>query len=50
MKYLLRHGGLGLLLLLFWLPSASGQSPLDGQIISKIIITNIGPQMASAMN
>ena len=47
MKYLIRHGGLGLLLLLFWLPAASGQSPLDGQIISKIIITNIGPRMAS---
>src|ERR1700677_727194 len=47
MKYLIRHGGLGLLLLLGWLPAAFAQRGLDGSPISKIIITNIGPQMAS---
>lgn len=47
MKYLIRHGGLGLLLLFAWLPAASAQRTADGPLISKIIITNIGPQMAS---
>ncbi len=47
MKYFIRYGGLALLLFFCWLPAASGQSVLDGQTITKITITNIGPQMAS---
>jgi outer membrane protein insertion porin family len=47
MKYLLRHGGLGWLLLLGWLPTALAQRGVEGAPISQIIITNIGPQMAS---
>jgi outer membrane protein insertion porin family len=47
MKYLIRHGGLGLLLLLGWLPAATAQLGSADPLISKITITNIGPQMAS---
>jgi len=47
MKYLIRHGGLGLLLLLGWLPAVLAQHATDGLTISGIVITNIGPQMAS---
>ncbi len=45
MKTLIRHGGIGLLLLLFWLPTASAQTALDR--IAKIVITNIGPPAVS---
>jgi len=47
MKFLFRHGGLALLLLLGCLPSALAQRAADGMTISKIIITNVGPQMVS---
>src|ERR1700722_14257301 len=45
MKFLIRHGGLWLLLFLGWLPAASAQSSLD-RVVS-IVITNIGPKVAS---
>src|ERR1700679_134039 len=45
MKYLIRHGGLGLLLFLCWLPGASAQTSLDK--IASVVVTNIGPKVAS---
>lgn len=45
MKCLLRHGGLLALLLLGWLPAASAQIPFEH--IANVVITNIGPQVAS---
>src|SRR3954469_9661402 len=45
MKFLIRHGGLWLLLLCSWLPAASGQSSLDR--VAKIIVTNVGPAAVS---
>jgi outer membrane protein insertion porin family len=45
MKSLVRHGGLLLLLLLCWLPAASGQTSLDR--VAKIVVTNVGPAAAS---
>ncbi len=45
MKYLIRHGGLWLLLLVCWLPSASAQSSFDK--VAGVIVTNVGPKVAS---
>jgi len=45
MKFLIRQGGLWLLLLSCWLPSASAQ--LSGGRVSAVVITNIGPAAAS---
>src|ERR1700722_4934641 len=45
MKFLLRHGGIILLVLSAWAPTAWGQA--DFEKISKIVITNIGPQAVS---
>src|SRR5579859_7145615 len=42
MKCLFRHGGLLALLLLGWLPAVSAQ-----ERIASVVITNIGPQVAS---
>jgi outer membrane protein insertion porin family len=45
MKTLIRHGGIGVLLLFCWLSDATAQSALDR--IAKIVITNIGPAAVS---
>lgn len=45
MKFLIRQGGLLLLLLLICLPSARGQ--FSGQRVTGILVTNIGPAAAS---
>ena len=45
MKFLIRHGGILLLLLSAWVPSAWGQAEYEK--VAKIIITNIGPQAVS---
>ncbi len=45
MKFLIRHGGIILLLLSAWAPTAWGQA--DSEKVAKIIITNIGPQAVS---
>src|SRR5258708_5161081 len=46
MKFLIRHGGLWLLLLFCWLPTASGQGILD-RVVADVIVTNAGPAVAS---
>ncbi|MDB6016224.1 MAG: outer membrane protein [Pedosphaera sp.] len=45
MKFVIRHGGLCLLLLLYWLPAAPAQSALDR--VAQIVVTNIGPPAVS---
>ena len=45
MKRMLRHGGLWLLFLCCWLPSAPAQTGLDR--VSRIVITNVGPAATS---
>ena len=45
MKFLMRHGGLWVLLLFCSLPAASAQTGVDQ--ISQIIVTNVGPAVAS---
>jgi outer membrane protein insertion porin family len=40
MKFLIRHGGILVVLLLAWLPAARAQSEFK---VAKIIITNVGP-------
>jgi outer membrane protein insertion porin family len=45
MKTLIRHGGIGVLLLFCWASVASAQSALDR--IAKILITNVGPPAVS---
>src|SRR6185437_2553985 len=45
MKFLLRHGGVLALLFFCWVASASAQSSYD--TVASIVVTNIGPQVAS---
>ena len=45
MKRFKRHGGVAVLVIFCWLPSARGQSSLDR--IAKIVITNVGPSAVS---
>jgi outer membrane protein insertion porin family len=45
MKSRMRHGGLWVLLLFCWVPAALAQS--DFEKVSKIVVTNIGPVVAS---
>ena len=45
MNWLIRHGGLGLLLFFCLLPAAHGQSSQDR--VFDIVITNVGPEAAS---
>jgi outer membrane protein insertion porin family len=47
MKRLIRHGGAWLLLLFFWLPAASGQTGFNNLKVAHVVITNIGPAVAS---